>query len=39
MNMPQAGLCDKKLLVESRNHVWRDLFRLVDIECKYLSVV
>ena len=38
MNMPQAGLCDMKLLlVENRNHVWRDLSRLVDIECKYLS--
>ena len=35
MNIPQSGLCDMKLLfVENRNHVWRDLFRLVDIECK-----
>ena len=38
--MPQAGLCDKKLLlVENRNHVWRDLSRLVDIECEKLPVV
>ena len=29
VNMPQAGLCDKKLLlVENRSHVWRDLSRL-----------
>ena len=36
MNMPQAGLSDKKLLlgVENRNHVWRDLSRLVDVGCK-----
>ena len=40
MNMPQAGLCDKKLsLVENRNHVWRDLSRLVDVECKNCHVV
>ena len=33
--MPQAGFYDKKLLlVENRNHVWRDLSRLVDVECK-----
>ena len=34
LNIPQAGLCDKKLLlgVENRNHVWRDLSRLVDSE-------
>ena len=33
VNMPQAGLCDKKLLlVENRNYVWSDLSRLVDIE-------
>ena len=39
-NMPQAGLCDKKLsLVENRNHVWRDLSRLVDVECKNCHVV
>ena len=30
VNMPHAGLCDK--LVE--NHVWSDLSRLVDVECK-----
>ena len=36
--MPQAGLCFKKLLlVENRNHVWRDLSRLVDIECKVMG--
>ena len=34
MNIPQAGLCVKKLLlVENRNHVWRGL---VDIECKVM---
>ena len=34
MNIPKAGM--KLLLgVENRNQVWRDLFRLVDIECKY----
>ena len=26
----------KMLLVENRNHVWRDLSRLVDVECKIL---
>ena len=37
---PQSGLCDKKLLlVENRNHVWRDLFRLVDSVCKKQPVV
>ena len=36
VNMPQSGLCDKKvLLVENRNHVWRDLSRLVDSEYKW----
>ena len=40
VNMPQAGLYDKKLLlVENRNHVWSDLSRLVDIECKKCPVV
>ena len=35
VNMPQAGLYDKKLLlVENRNYVWSDLSRLVDVECK-----
>ena len=29
-----TGLCDKKQFVENRNHVWRDLSRLVDLECK-----
>ena len=24
----------KLLLVENRNHVWSDLSRLVDVECK-----
>ena len=24
----------KLLLEENRNHVWGDLFRLVDVECK-----
>ena len=29
MNTLQTGLCDTKLvLVENRNHVWRNLFRL-----------
>ena len=28
---------EKLLLVENRNHVWRDLSRLVDIECKQLT--
>ena len=38
--MAQAGLCDKKLLlVENRNHVWMDLSRLVDFECKKWPVV
>ena len=32
VNMPHAGLCDK--LVENRNHVWSDLFRLVDVSAK-----
>ena len=40
MNIPQSGLCDKKLLlVENRGHVWRDLSRSVDIECKKWPVV
>ena len=35
VDIPQSGLCDKKLLlVENRNHVWRDLSRSVDIEGK-----
>ena len=35
MSMPQTGLCDMKLvLVENRNHVWRDLSRLVEVERK-----
>ena len=35
VNMPQAGLFDRSvLLVESRNHVWSDRSRLVDVECK-----
>ena len=29
VNMPQS---DKKVLVENRNHVWRNLSRLVDSE-------
>ena len=40
VNMPQSGLCymkKNKFFVENRNHVWRDLSRLVDIECEYLS--
>ena len=37
--MPQAGLCDKLSLVENRNHVWRDLSRLVDVERKQWPVV
>ena len=37
VDIPQSELCDKKLLlVENRNHVWRDLSRLVDIECKII---
>ena len=28
--------CDMKFFVENRNHVWRDLSRLVDIECKIM---
>ena len=32
--MPQAGM-ELLLGVENRNHVWRDLSRLVDIECRY----
>ena len=24
----------KLVFVENRNHVWSDLFRLVDVECK-----
>ena len=34
--MPQAGLCDNKLLlgVENRNHVLSDLSRLVGVGCK-----
>ena len=31
--MPQVGLFDTGLFfVENSNHVWRDLFRLVDVE-------
>ena len=38
VNMAQAGLCDKKpLLVENRNHVWRDLSRLVDVKRKEIA--
>ena len=32
VDIPQSGLCDKKLLLV--DHVWRDLSRLVDIEGK-----
>ena len=40
VNMPQAGLYGKKLLlVENRNHVRSDLSRLVDVECKKWPVV
>ena len=40
VNMAQAGLFDRSvLLVESRNHVWRDLSRLVDVACKKWPVV
>ena len=41
LNIPQPVFCDMKkvLLVENRNHVWRDLFRLVDGECKKWPVV
>ena len=40
VNMPQAGLNGKKLLLEeNRNHVWSDLSRLVDVECKKWPVV
>ena len=37
VNMPQTGLCDRFL--ENRNHVWSDLSRLVDVECKKWPVV
>ena len=38
MNMLQAGLCDKKLLLmENRSHVWRDLSRLVDVESNKIA--
>ena len=30
VNMPQTGL----LLEENRKHVWSDLSRLVNVECK-----
>ena len=31
-------LCDMQLLcVENRNHVWRDLPRLVDVGCKKMA--
>ena len=40
VNMPQAGLYGKKLLLEeNRNHVWSDLSGLVDVECKKWPVV
>ena len=40
MNMYQAGLVTQDCFfsVENRNHVWRDLSRLVDVGVKKLLV-
>ena len=34
VNMPKLDSDMKLVFLENRNHVWSDLSRLVDVECK-----